>query len=70
MPTINNAAIVARDTFSTLAKRQQQNWAAQEPGVIVVFCIVFLVGCGLIGLWISKLISKRRAKKQAIAAHA
>ncbi|RYP55386.1 hypothetical protein DL768_000141 [Monosporascus sp. mg162] len=69
MPAINNAAVVARDTFSTLAKRQQ-NWAAQEPGVIVVFCIVFLVGCGLIGLWISKLISKRRAKKQAIAAHA
>ncbi|RYO92322.1 hypothetical protein DL766_001917 [Monosporascus sp. MC13-8B] len=69
MPALNSAAIVARDTFSTLAKREQ-NWAAQEPGVIVVFCIVFLVGCGLIGLWISKLIAKRRAKKQAIAAHA
>ncbi|RYP18945.1 hypothetical protein DL765_003623 [Monosporascus sp. GIB2] len=69
MPAINNAAIVARDTFGALAKREQ-NWAAQEPGVIVVFCIVFLVGCGLIGLWISKLIAKRRAKKQAIAAHA
>ncbi|RYP78408.1 hypothetical protein DL771_000593 [Monosporascus sp. 5C6A] len=68
MPAINNAAIVARDTFSTLAKRE--NWASQEAGVVVVFCIVFLVGCGLIGLWISKFLSKRKAKKQAMAAHA
>ena len=31
MPAINTA-IVARDTFSTIAKRE--NWAQQETGVV------------------------------------
>ncbi|KAI1159234.1 hypothetical protein F5B18DRAFT_655820 [Nemania serpens] len=60
MPAVNTA-IVARDTLYQLARRE--NWAQQEAGVIVVFAIVFVVGSGLIGLWISKLIKKRNAKK-------
>nr|XP_036584951.1 uncharacterized protein CTRU02_04920 [Colletotrichum truncatum]KAF6794719.1 hypothetical protein CTRU02_04920 [Colletotrichum truncatum] len=60
MPAINS--IVVRDAVHQLAKR---NWASQEAGVIVVFCIVFLVACGLIGLWISRLISRRKAKRAA-----
>lgn len=31
-------SLMTRDSVAHLAKRQ--NWAAQEPGVIVVFCIV------------------------------
>ncbi|GAW25316.1 hypothetical protein SAMD00023353_0403170 [Rosellinia necatrix] len=65
MPAIN-AAIVARDTVHQLARRE--NWAQQEAGVIVVFAIVFVVGVGLISLWISKLVKKRNAKKAAIGA--
>ncbi|KAI6092311.1 hypothetical protein F4821DRAFT_254435 [Hypoxylon rubiginosum] len=59
MPAINHA-LIARESFSNIVARS--NWASREPGVIVVFCIVFVVGCGLIGLWISKCISARRAK--------
>jgi predicted permease len=62
MPAINTATIVARDTFSTIAKRE--NWAKQEAGVVVVFCIVFIVAVALIGLWISKCCARRRARKQ------
>lgn len=62
MPAINNA-IVARDTFSHIAKRE--NWAQQEAGVVVVFAIVFVVAVGLIGLFISRKISAARARKQA-----
>ncbi|KAI1380865.1 hypothetical protein F4677DRAFT_441195 [Hypoxylon crocopeplum] len=65
MPAINNA-IVARDSFSNIVRRE--NWAQQEAGVVVVFCIVFVVASGLIGLWISKLLAKRRAKKAALPA--
>lgn len=36
MAAINS--IIARDVASHLVKRK--NWAAREPGVIVVFCIV------------------------------
>jgi hypothetical protein len=38
--------------MAQLAKRE--NWAQREPGVIVVFVIVFLVACLLIGVFISK----------------
>ncbi|KAI2625868.1 hypothetical protein GGR54DRAFT_637642 [Hypoxylon sp. NC1633] len=65
MPAINNA-VIARDSFSRIVPRE--NWAQQEAGVVVVFCIVFVVAVGLIGLWISKAITRRRAKKASIPA--
>ncbi|KAI0470686.1 hypothetical protein GGR56DRAFT_678573 [Xylariaceae sp. FL0804] len=65
MPAINNA-VVARDTLNHLAKRE--NWAAKEAGVVVVFAIVFVVGLGLVALFISKAIQKRKAKKAATGA--
>jgi predicted permease len=61
MPAINTA-IVARDTFSSVAKRS--NWAGKEAGVVVVFCIVFVVAVGLIGLFIHKKLAARKARKQ------
>ncbi|KAI1107115.1 hypothetical protein F4804DRAFT_329636 [Jackrogersella minutella] len=63
MPAISNA-IVARDTFGHIVRRE--NWAQQEAGVVVVFCIVFVVAVGLIGLWISKAVAKRRAQKATV----
>jgi len=64
MPAIANS-LVARDAASQLVKRAD-NWAAQEPGVIVVFCIVFVVAVGLLAAWISKKVSARKAAKQTI----
>lgn len=64
MPAINTA-LVARETFSTIAKRQ--NWAQKEAGVVVVFCIVFVVALGLIGLFIGRKISAARARKNGNA---
>lgn len=61
MPAISNS-IVTRDAIAHLAKRQ--NWAAREPGVMVVFCILGVVGIGLIFLFIHKKLAARRAKKQ------
>ncbi|GAW13013.1 hypothetical protein ANO14919_023890 [Xylariales sp. No.14919] len=65
MPAINTA-IVARDAVHQLARRE--NWAQQEAGVVVVFAIVFVVGVGLLALWISKCVKKRNAKKAAVVA--
>ena len=45
MPAVNS--IVARDQFAKLVAREEENWAKQEAGVIVVFCIVGLVAIGL-----------------------
>jgi hypothetical protein len=59
MPAINSKLVV-RDSFSHIAKR---NWASQEAGVVVVFCIIFVVAVGLIALFISKKLAARKAAK-------
>lgn len=55
--------VVARDTFTTLTKRN--NWAGENAGVMVVFCVVFVVGVGLISLFIYKKMLARREKRQS-----
>ncbi|TGO42380.1 hypothetical protein BHYA_0009g00590 [Botrytis hyacinthi] len=57
------ATIQIGEATRQLVKRQ--NWAAREPGVIVVFAIVFIVASGLIGLQISRWISRYREKQAA-----
>ncbi len=56
---------------NTLAVRDahiyKRNWAKQEAGVIVVFCIVFIVAVGLIGLYTSRWLSRRKAAREARA---
>ncbi|KAK1981164.1 hypothetical protein LZ30DRAFT_593238 [Colletotrichum cereale] len=66
MPALNS--IVARDAVHQLAKRQ--NWASQEAGVVVVFCIVFVVAAGVTGLLVSRCLSRRKARRQASESHA
>ncbi|KAL1836558.1 hypothetical protein VTJ49DRAFT_4919 [Mycothermus thermophilus] len=56
-----NLSLVPRDTVSHLAKRS--NWASENSGVVLVFCIVFVVGVGLIGLFIYKKMIARRERK-------
>lgn len=61
MPVIKS--LIARDAgMGLLAKRG--NWASQESGVIVVFCIVFLVASGLIALFVHKKLAARKAAQQ------
>lgn len=50
--------------FSAHQLSKRGNWASHEAGVIVVFCIVFLVASGLIGLWISRWCARRRANRE------
>ncbi|KAH8685693.1 hypothetical protein BGZ60DRAFT_522977 [Tricladium varicosporioides] len=57
------STLTVRDTVSHLAKRG--NWASHEAGVIVVFCIVFIVAAGLIALFLTRLISRKRAAREA-----
>ncbi|KAK3499847.1 uncharacterized protein B0T23DRAFT_425262 [Neurospora hispaniola] len=51
MPAIQRSVVV-RDTLNLIAKRS--NWAGREAGVIVVFCVVFIVLVGLVALFIHK----------------
>ncbi|KAF2645477.1 hypothetical protein P280DRAFT_513382 [Massarina eburnea CBS 473.64] len=60
-----NMSLAARSeaVVSHLAKREK-NWAAREPGVILVFAIVGAVAILLIGLLIQKRISARKSVAQ------
>ena len=46
----------------SMAKRS--NWASKNPGVVLVFCIVFIVSLGLVSLWLYRQWVKRRARRQ------
>lgn len=63
MPAINSA-LPSREAVSHIVKRQ--NWAQQEVGVVVVFCIVGVVAIGLISLFISRRVAAARARKQGV----
>lgn len=47
-----------------LAKRRN-NWASKNPGPILVFCIVFVVGMGIVLLLLHRYILSRKAAKQS-----
>jgi len=51
-----------RSEMHMLAKRR--NWASHEAGVILVFCIVFIIAVGLLGLCISRALTRRRERKE------
>jgi hypothetical protein len=63
MPAIDTTALIARSeqTLNHLVSRK--NWAAKEPGVILVFCIVGAVVILLTGIYIHKKLLARRAAK-------
>ncbi|KAE8154465.1 hypothetical protein BDV25DRAFT_147723, partial [Aspergillus avenaceus] len=44
---------------------KRSNWAGENPGVILVFCIVFIVAVGIIALFAYRRWMARKAKKQA-----
>ena len=67
MPAID-FSLVSRDALP-LAKRGVASWPGQNAGVMVVFCIVFVVGVGLLALFISKKLTARRERRERLNAH-
>lgn len=55
--------LLKRADLHQLVKRKK-NWAAKNPGVIVVFCIVFLVAVGIIALFAYRRWLKQKANKE------
>jgi hypothetical protein len=47
-------SLVARSEFAVHQLMKRKNWAQREPGVIVVFVIVFLVAILVIAMFINK----------------
>ncbi|MCJ1232051.1 hypothetical protein MMC12_008732 [Toensbergia leucococca] len=62
MPTIDVSLVAREANKHSLIRRN--NWAGKNPGVILVFCIVFIVAAGLIGLFLYRKALARKAKRQ------
>ena len=43
--------------------RRKSNWASHNVGVTLVFCIVFIIASGLIGLFLYRKMLARRARR-------
>lgn len=66
MPALD-FSIAARDAQSTVHQlTKRSNWARREAGVIVVFCVVFIVATGLISLFLYRKLLARRARRPAV----
>ncbi|KAH7326344.1 hypothetical protein B0I35DRAFT_475000 [Stachybotrys elegans] len=50
---------------AVLHQLARRNWASENPGPMVVFCIVGVVGIFLIGLYFYRLNLARQARKPA-----
>lgn len=60
-------SLVRRDADAAVHQLvKRKNWAAREAGVIVVFCIVFIVVVGLICLFLYRKLIARRARRQTV----
>ncbi|KAF1953835.1 hypothetical protein CC80DRAFT_550760 [Byssothecium circinans] len=57
-------SLVARSEAAVSHLVKRKNWAAREPGVILVFAIIGAVAILLIGLLVQKRISARKSAAQ------
>ena len=57
--SINHGKTLAQSSLAT-----RSNFASREPGVILVFCIVGVVGIGLVVLFSYRYLLKRKAMKE------
>ncbi|KAG6255054.1 hypothetical protein E4U23_005007 [Claviceps purpurea] len=59
-----DTALVAREALNTLGKRSD-SWPSKNVGVMVVFVIVFLVACGIIAVYITKCLARRKERQSS-----
>lgn len=62
MPAVIKPQPPSVNKLSSITKRS--NWASREPGVILVFCIVFIVALGIVALFAYRKWMVRKARKQ------
>jgi hypothetical protein len=62
MPAITTT--LSRDDHGISNGLTKRGWAGQEPGVILVFCIVFIVGCGIFAHIVQRAIKHRREERE------
>ncbi|KAF2134161.1 hypothetical protein P153DRAFT_363147 [Dothidotthia symphoricarpi CBS 119687] len=56
-----NMSIASRSEYAVHQLMKRKNWAQREVGVVLVLCIVFLVFCLLIAVFINKRKNAARA---------
>ncbi|KAF1996093.1 hypothetical protein P154DRAFT_525810 [Amniculicola lignicola CBS 123094] len=63
MAALDMSLVARSETAIHQLVKRRKNWAAREPGVIVVFCIVGAIAILLTALFVQKKLAARRAAK-------
>ena len=56
---------MAAITMPHVHQLTKRHWASENPGVVLVFAIVFVVGCGIIILFLYRKWMARKAVKES-----
>ncbi|KAJ6086357.1 hypothetical protein N7486_010638 [Penicillium sp. IBT 16267x] len=62
MAAISRITRSQASSLHRIAKRR--NWASKNPGVVLVFCIIFLVGLGILSLFVYRRVLQKKAEKE------
>lgn len=66
MPVVARAEAVSHLGLTTHQLVKRDNWASENAGVVLVFCIVFIIAVGLIILFIyRKWLARKAARTNA-----
>lgn len=65
MPAIGVFPDVNAASLSVYSVVKRGNWADKNRGVVLVFCIVFLVAVGIVALFAYRRMLKRKADKES-----
>jgi hypothetical protein len=57
-------AAIALPDIEARSQILKRNWASENPGPILVFCIVFVVGLGILSLFAYRKWMARKARRQ------
>jgi hypothetical protein len=60
-------SLATRDASRVLVIHRK-SWPARHPGVILVFCILFIIGGGLLSLYLYRKWMARKAARRTITA--
>lgn len=64
MPALNyDYSLISSRSEKLYQLSRRSNWAGENAGVTLVFCIVFVIVAVLIGLYVHKVLVAKRAAK-------
>ncbi|KAI9796294.1 MAG: hypothetical protein M1833_006379 [Piccolia ochrophora] len=63
MPALHNSLGMPHAHLNLRSLEKRANWAGQNAGIILVFCIVGIIAIGVISLFVYRKVTARKAAR-------